>query len=110
MAMADKGEEYVARWAPNVSSRAGLSSEWVATTMVELGYAPKEAEGRLRMSLLRGEATPEVGALEPEQAKAVVAALTRSSEALARSATTHCHCCGLRLKRGECPACGEPLF
>ena len=109
--MAAKGQAYVAAWPNAMAARFNLSCEYTAEAMQRAGIITSDADcSRLRSAFLKKQAVPEVAALNPETARKVIAELAAIDARIRKAAATSCHCCGVTLINGACPACGEPLL
>jgi hypothetical protein len=102
----DRGSEYAARWPAAHTRRIGLGREWAATALKDIGALAPEREHAVRTALLSDELVPEVAALTPQQAKAVIARLHEIKRAITESRKTNCYYCGVDLLGGQCPSCG----
>ena len=109
--MAEKGDEYVARWPRLIAHKHDLSPEYIADAMERAGViTDDETRKRLSGEFLRREPAPEVAALTPETARRVISELQAIGREIREAAKTTCPCCGLDLlQNGECAQCGEPL-
>ncbi|MEV8523107.1 hypothetical protein AB0451_02965 [Streptomyces sp. NPDC052000] len=106
--MSARGEEYVANWPTSIANRFQVGVEWTATTLIDLGFAEKADEGRIRRDALKGAVIPEVARLTPSQAQQIAMALAEKRRRLNATVLTHCHYCSLELTpNGECPSCGN---
>lgn len=103
----DRGREFAAAWPAGMARHIRLSPEWVATAMKELGLITPERESTVRSAFLAGQLVEEVGALAPEQAKAIIAKLHEIKHKIVEDQGSHCYSCGVSLDKGECPSCGE---
>lgn len=104
--MQSKGHDYVAAWPAQIARKFNLSTDYVAEAMDRAGLGDRN---QLDVVFAEGEYAPEVAALTPETARQVMAELRAISDEIARIQKTTCRCCGLDLRNGECPQCGEPL-
>lgn len=91
--MADKGDDYVARWPAGIARRLGATVEMVAHAMVVFEIISEARAAELLAPMTRGEHIAEVAAMTPDQAKRVV----RHIQVLALPA---CDECGVRIPKG----------
>ncbi|MGX1840491.1 hypothetical protein [Streptomyces diastaticus] len=108
--MASKGDTYVGRWPNAITSRIGISFEYIPEAMQRLGMLDNDSATRYRLvrKFYSEEPADEIAALTPEQAMQIVAELKTIQAEIRAAARTHCYCCGLPLNRhDECDGCGD---
>ncbi|MER6860747.1 MULTISPECIES: helix-turn-helix domain-containing protein [Streptomyces] len=108
--MASKGDTYVGRWPNAITSRIGISCEYIPEAMQRLGMLDKDSATRYRLvrKFYSEEPAAEIAALTPERAMQIVAELKTIRAEIETAQRTHCRCCGLPLnRRGECNGCDD---
>lgn len=116
--MSSRGDDYVGRWPDGISTRVGISVEYVAQAMNAAGLIADEQISDLARRL-RSEAVkplrdpdnkatplPEIASLTGPQAKAVITEMHAIKDNINARRSTHCHFCGLPLASdGQCKEC-----
>jgi len=95
-----KGTSYVTAWVERIARANSCSELYVirAIAAVTGSDLPESATGAAVVASA-------VGALTPDQGRAVVAEVQRQLAAIAAREATNCRYCGGPLTRGSCPEC-----
>lgn len=94
-----RGAAYAAAWPANIARSAGVAQTYVIDAL------NKVLGANIPHCTAGATLIPEVGALEPEQARAVVAEVRATARRIDEHGRRHCHYCGLPLVGGECTEC-----
>lgn len=102
----DKGAEFVTRWPFAISDQTGLGLAHIGDAVGDVTGTPI----RERVFFDHQDTStpiPQIGALTPAQAKAVVARLREIKKHIEDERTNSCWCCGTTLRNGVCRSCGD---